>query len=181
MNNPSLKSNEQLYDHCLPDIHEIAMQPLAAKYAAINLRLCMGSILVVLLVLIVGIFQPWFKWSEKLFDIFIFCSIVLLCLEIIFTLYRKLADPKKSYALREHDLSFQSGLIFRKKVTQPICRIQHIELKQGPIERKVGLATLQVFSAGGALHTFEIPGLALANAQKLRQFILQHKDAATHG
>ena len=66
-------------------------------------------------------------------------------------------------------------------MSQPITRIQHIELKRGPIERKVGLARLQVFSAGGEMHTFEIPGLPLETAQQLRQFILQHKDMVKHG
>jgi membrane protein YdbS with pleckstrin-like domain len=96
------------------------------------------------------------------------------------TVYCKLADPLKTYALREHDLSYSAGLIFKKTITQPILRIQHIELKRGPIERKVGLATLQVFSAGGALDTFEIPGLPLNEAQKLREFILRYKGSTQH-
>lgn len=82
----------------------------------------------------------------------------------------------KHFALREQDLSYASGLIFKKVVTQPILRIQHIELKRGPVARKIGLASLQVFSAGGSLHTFEIPGLPLKTAEAIRHFILQHKD-----
>ncbi|MDU0354869.1 PH domain-containing protein [Paraglaciecola aquimarina] len=91
------------------------------------------------------------------------------------------ADKQKYYALRELDVHFSSGLFFKKMVSQPISRIQHIELKRGPIERKAGLASLQVFSAGGAMHTFEIPGLPFANAQQLRQIILKHKSVLTHG
>ena len=181
MSNPSVESNQQVFEQCLPDIHEIDMQQLDPKYAATNIKLCIVSILAVALVLIAGIFQPWLEWRGNLQDVFIYALIAILIIEVVVTIYKKLADPIKSYALREHDLSFQSGLIFKKKITQPISRIQHIELKQGPIDRKVGLAKLQVFSAGGALHTFEIPGLELATAQKLRQFILQHKDAVTHG
>lgn len=93
-------------------------------------------------------------------------------------IYHYFADPIKQYALREHDLNFQSGLVFRSLVSQPILRIQHIEIKRGPIERKAGLATLQVFSAGGVSHTFNIPGLEHENAIALRQFILDHKDLA---
>jgi hypothetical protein len=94
-------------------------------------------------------------------------------------IYHFIADPLKQYALREHDLNFQSGWIFRSLVSQPILRIQHIEIKRGPIERKAGLATLQVFSAGGVSHTFNIPGLEYEDAVSLRQFILDHKDLAT--
>ena len=87
------------------------------------------------------------------------------------------ADPLIKYALREQDLSLQSGLVFRSLSCQPILRVQHVELKRGPIDRKVGLAKLQVFSAGGALHTFEIPGLPIEDAESIRQFIISHKDA----
>jgi membrane protein YdbS with pleckstrin-like domain len=86
------------------------------------------------------------------------------------------ADQRVAYALREHDVGFRWGLLFRHTVIQPLSRIQHIELKRGPIERSAGLATLQVFSAGGGAHTFEIPGLPVEQAQGLRQFILQHQD-----
>ena len=92
-------------------------------------------------------------------------------------IYVFFADKKKSYALRELDLHYTSGLIFRKTVSQPILRVQHVELKRGPVDRKTGLAKLQVFSAGGALHTFEIPGLPVADAEAIRQFIISHKDA----
>jgi membrane protein YdbS with pleckstrin-like domain len=61
-------------------------------------------------------------------------------------------------------------------VIQPLSRIQHIELKRGPLERSAGLATSHVYSAGGGAHTFEIPGLPVEQAQGLRQFILQHQD-----
>ena len=60
-------------------------------------------------------------------------------------------------------------------------RIQHIEIERGPLERSAGLATLQVFSAGGAHHTFEIPGLTYEKAIELRQFILNHKDVSQNG
>ncbi len=93
--------------------------------------------------------------------------------------YHYFADPLLKYAVREHDLNFQSGLIFRSLVSQPILRVQHIEIKRGPLERKCNLATLQVFSAGGASYTFNIPGLEYENAIYLRQFILDHKDLAS--
>jgi membrane protein YdbS with pleckstrin-like domain len=173
--------NPQIIDANLPDIHEIEMQPLEPIYAATNFKLGSGitSFFVLLFVFVRG--QPWFEWDETLLTVLTIGTSALVALSLLFTLYKRIADPLKTYALREYDLSFQSGLIFRKKVTQPITRIQHIELKRGPIDRKIGLATLQVFSAGGALHTFEIPGLELSKAQKLRQFILQHKDSVTHG
>lgn len=174
-------TNPQIFAANLPDIHRMEMEALEPIYAATNFKIGLVlSFFSVLFLLFVGL-QPWFQWHVNLHMGLTLGATALTVFCLFFTLYNKIADPLKSFALREHDLSFQSGWIFRKKVTQPITRIQHIELKRGPIDRKIGLATLQVFSAGGALHTFEIPGLALAKAQKLRQYILQHKDTVTHG
>lgn len=174
-------TNTQIADCHLPDIHDIEMQPIEPRYAATNLKLGIAFTLLFAVAFLFVFFQPFFDWPEGLRITLSVITGVLFGISLITTIYNKIADPLKTYALREHDLSFQSGVIFRKKVTQPITRIQHIELKRGPIDRKIGLATLQVFSAGGALHTFEIPGLELSKAQKLRQFILQHRDSVTHG
>ena len=176
-----MESNRQVFEADLPDIDQIDMQALDPQYAATNLKLGLGFTTGFLFFLLFAGLQPWFEWHENLRFGLSLGAAALIVIGLLSTLYHWRADPLKMYALREHDLSYQSGLIFRKKVTQPITRIQHIELKRGPIERKIGLATLQVFSAGGAMHTFEIPGLDLMKAQKLRQFILQHKDAVTHG
>lgn len=173
--------NSQVFDTELPNIHQIEMQEIDAKYAATNLKLGLVSIVFCLLVVLIIFLLPSFDWQKSGYKVLLIGSSIFSLVCTCTTLYHWLADPLKTYALREHDLSFQSGLIFRKKVTQPITRIQHIELKRGPIERKIGLATLQVFSAGGSHHTFEIPGLELTKAQKLRQFILQHKDSTSHG
>jgi membrane protein YdbS with pleckstrin-like domain len=86
------------------------------------------------------------------------------------------AHPKKGYALREHDLHFCCGLFFYKHLCQPILRIQHVEIKRGLAERRLGLASLIVYSAGSTLDTFQIPGLELEQAVKMRGYILNHHD-----
>jgi membrane protein YdbS with pleckstrin-like domain len=122
--------------------------------------------------------NPFFTLPDELQPLVKWAYAAILVITLWNFIYHYLADPLKQYALREHDLNYQSGLIFRSLVSQPILRIQHIEIKRGPIERKAGLATLQVFSAGGVSHTFNIPGLEYDKAVSLRQFILDHKDLA---
>jgi membrane protein YdbS with pleckstrin-like domain len=167
--------NEQITSETLPDLQALTKQPLSASYAKTNrmVKLFTTFFLVTLLFIVMN--QSFYLFSINVLDLMTYACWIIAGLGFVSTGYSMLADPLKSYALREHDLSYSSGLIFRKTVTQPILRIQHIELKRGPIERKVGLATLQVFSAGGALETFQIPGLPIVEAQKLREFILRHK------
>jgi len=167
--------------HPMPDIQTLEWSHLSEKYAPLKLQVNILSTLLLIALGAIGYFQPWFT-LPSLLAIYLpygLAFIALIGLNLCVLVY--IADQQKAYALRELDLHFSSGLIFRKTVTQPITRIQHIELKQGPLERYKDLASLQVFSAGGAMHTFEIPGLALHKAQYLRHFILQHRDIALHG
>lgn len=164
-----------------PQLKKLELIPLSEKYAATNLKI---NAVVTLILLAIGLtiyFQPFIDLPIKFSQVLPFIILALFFINILYMVINLFADKLKRYALRELDLHFYSGIFFRKIVSQPITRIQHIELKRGPIDRKIGLATLQVFSAGGAAHTFEIPGLPLEKAQELRQFILEHKDVVKHG
>ena len=77
-------------------------------------------------------------------------------------------------AQREHDLLLKRGVFWRKVIAVPFNRIQHIETHRNPFERKLKLATLKLFTAGGAGSDLEMHGLALERASKLRQHILTH-------
>ncbi len=79
---------------------------------------------------------------------------------------------RKGYALREHDLAFRSGVIFRKQVVLPFNRIQHVEVSSGPIQRRFGLATLKCFTAGGTDVDLSIGSLLQQDAKRLRELVL---------
>lgn len=165
----------------LPTISNLDKQTLSEQYAPLNRLLNLGLILFVCVIGVAVYFQPFIPVPKDLINVLPFVIWAIALLGFLFTWYNHARDQAKFYTLRELDLHYASGLFFRKVVSQPITRIQHIELKRGPIERKFGLATLQVFSAGGEMHTFQIPGLPVDTAQQLRQFILQHKDVVKHG
>lgn len=158
---------------------DISLQAISPSYRKINIAL--GLLTGVLFLLVTGIaYSGWFiSLPDEIVNIIPYVIGVILFFTIWNVSYHFFADPLLKYSVREHDINFQSGLIFRSLVSQPILRIQHIEIKRGPIERKYNLATLQVFSAGGASHTFYIPGLEYEHAVALRQLILEHKDLAS--
>lgn len=176
-NNETLFSNQSVpvEDISTKQLPLIALSP---KYRTINLiwGVCFGSLFAIILFVLSSDF--FFTVPEKAGPLVLPAYALILFFTIWHFVYHFFADPIKKYSLREHDLNYHSGLIFRSLVSQPILRIQHIEIKRGPIERKAGLATLQVFSAGGISHTFYIPGLEYEHAVRLRQFILDHKDLA---
>tara|TARA_R110002167_G_scaffold237259_7_gene442409 strand:+ start:6395 stop:6985 length:591 start_codon:yes stop_codon:yes gene_type:complete len=165
----------------LPQLETLKLLPLALQYAPLNLLI---NLVISLFIVIIGgvlFAQPWIILPPAMLQFIPFALIFVAVVSIIGIPLNYMGDKHKLYAMRELDLHFSSGLIFKKLVSQPISRIQHVELKRGPLERYNNLATLQVFSAGGAQHTFEIPGLDLETAQQIHQFVLQHKDLAQNG
>jgi membrane protein YdbS with pleckstrin-like domain len=73
-----------------------------------------------------------------------------------------------AYQVREHDLSLRSGLLRHRVETIPFSRIQHVSVGRGVIERSLGLATLQVSSAGPDI---AVPGLSVADAERIRAVV----------
>lgn len=76
------------------------------------------------------------------------------------------------YCLRELDVNLQSGYLFWKSVSVSINRVQHIEVNQGPIQRKLGIAVLSVYTAGTMGSDMKIPGLAVAEANAVKSRLL---------
>ncbi len=164
----------------LPQLAILEWQALAQNYRSLTLLVDSIAILILTALWLVIWLQPFWSLPQTLSHVVLWGGLAITSGAIVNLVYDYYAIPLQAYALRQHDLSFRSGIFFRKSVTQPILRIQHIELKQGPLERKAGLATLQVFSAGGATQTFEIPGVTLATAESIRQLILEHKAGLRH-
>ncbi|GGW97846.1 PH domain-containing protein [Alteromonas halophila] len=169
-------SNEPVAAHAIPALTAIAFSGVSPSYRTLNMSVA-ALVIVVVAGLITAIrFIPWLTLPEPLIALYPVALVAVMTVGCLWLGYHWLADPRVGYALREQDISLTRGLVFRKVVCQPILRVQHVQLKRGPLDRLAGLACLQVFSAGGAMHTFEIPGLAVAQAEQIRQFILDHKD-----
>lgn len=81
------------------------------------------------------------------------------------------AFPRRGYLLREHDLTFRKGWLFRSRVTVPFNRVQHSEVVQGPVLRWMRLSTLKVYTAGASGANLSIAGLDEEVAQTLRQIL----------
>jgi membrane protein YdbS with pleckstrin-like domain len=75
-------------------------------------------------------------------------------------------------------LHFRRGRAWRKEVLVPRSRVQHLDIERGPIERRYGLATLIVHTAGTRQHALRIAGLEDADAVALRDALVP--DASRH-
>lgn len=71
------------------------------------------------------------------------------------------------YAEREDDLLVTSGIMFRRLVVVPYGRMQLVDITAGPIDRWLGVATVQLHTASASTNA-TIPGLPPAEAAGLR-------------
>lgn len=95
---------------------------------------------------------------------------ILLAISLVWPV---IALPKRGYVVRDKDLLFKKGVIWRSVTAVPFNRIQHVETSHSPLDRKFGLATLQLFTAGGTGGDLKIDGLAADVAEQLRVYILK--------
>lgn len=80
--------------------------------------------------------------------------------------------PLAGYALRERDVVYKRGWLVQSVRMVPFGRIQNCTVKSGPLERKYGLASLTIYTAGSSGADLSIPGLMAEEADQMRQFIL---------
>lgn len=71
------------------------------------------------------------------------------------------------YAERDVDLLVRHGLWTRRLSIVPYARMQFVDVTAGPLERLLGLATVQLHTAAAASDA-RIPGLPPAEASRLR-------------
>jgi membrane protein YdbS with pleckstrin-like domain len=85
------------------------------------------------------------------------------------------------WRLDSRGLQVRRGLVWRSEVLVPRSRVQHLDLERGPIERRHGLATLVVHTAGTRLYALRQSGFMDADAVALRDALLpeavRHDDA----
>lgn len=154
----------------LPKFEEVQLKGLNSKY--ITVLLFNFSLL---LILVIGGFSALFYFKQDAFSNTIWMAILVglvlfLAGLVVFT---KFSFQKKGYAFREHDTIYKSGLISETTTIIPFNRVQHVALHQGFISRKLGLASVELFTAGGSSSDLEIPGLLLADAQLIKNLVSQ--------
>ncbi|MEU6295133.1 PH domain-containing protein [Streptomyces erythrochromogenes] len=84
------------------------------------------------------------------------------------------------YAERADDLLISRGVLWREQTVVPYGRMQLVEVTSGPLERRFGLASLQLHTAAAATDA-RIPGLVPAEAERLRDRLAALGEARSAG
>ena len=90
-----------------------------------------------------------------------------------------IAVPRCGYAVREKDILYRSGVLWRTVRVVPFSRVQHTRTDSGLLDRRFALANLTVFPAGAGGH--KIPGLGADTAENLRAYVSERIEAEKPG
>lgn len=162
-------SNLQLDESALPTMAIIEYSPLEKNLLKADviwtvLFFSVGIIVLLFLQYIIAI-----EWLV-LYGTWILLGLILLFGLSLLLVY--FGFFKKSYAIREKDIIYNSGLFWRSSIAIPFNRVQHCEVSIGPIDRLYGLSELKIFTAGGASSDLSIQGLKPDTSNRLKDYIV---------
>jgi uncharacterized protein len=72
------------------------------------------------------------------------------------------------YEIRPDEIDLQRGILWLERTLVPLARIQHVDTRQGPLQRRFGLSTVVFYTAAGPNH---IPELSTPVAAEVRDRI----------
>lgn len=95
---------------------------------------------------------------------------VLLLLYLLITpfLYPFIEYRQWGYIVSEDRVEIRRGIFFIHTTIIPVIRIQHVTISQGPINRRLGLSSVDINTASGA---FSIVGLSDQNAREITEVL----------
>lgn len=127
-----------------------------------------NSLFFIMLILGLGFVQPFIETDTP--EIYFYIAYAVLSfLLILSVIWAIIAFPKKGFLLRQHDLSYQSGVLQTKMTSIPKNRIQHVELRQGPVLRLLKLSKIVIYTAGGSGSDLSISGLKPSVAEQIKE------------
>ena len=159
--------NPEIALDTLPGIEHLDWQYLDPGYKR---RLLIPRVLMVLAIGIVVIAGMFILNVPRLQTAVLVAILAIAAVPIL--IWPLFSVPRRAYVVRDLDIVFRSGVFWRSVTAVPFNRIQHVETSTTPLDRKFGLSTLKLFTAGGSKGDLKIDGLGRTVAEQLRVFIL---------
>jgi uncharacterized protein len=161
----------------LPSASTISFQPLHPNYRKVlNIEWLITTLV---------LFAIALALSGWVFRFRILPSAMLLggalLIAAVYWFFMSRSFPLAGYALRERDVVYKRGWLVQSVRMVPFVRIQNCTVKNGPLERKYGLASLTIYTAGSSGADLQIPGLTAEEADQMRQFILSQINKEDEG
>lgn len=107
-------------------------------------------------------------------------ALALAALAGVPALFVWLARKRHRYTRWRHDdegFALRRGRFWSVETRVPGSRVQHLDLVRGPLERRFGLATLVIHTAGTRQNAVSVSGLGADEAERLRDALARGIEA----
>jgi membrane protein YdbS with pleckstrin-like domain len=130
---------------------------------------------VLLITLIVAMFARSLSLDVKAL-LGMLCLVALILLAWVAQMWPAIEYRYFRYSLDADGIEIRCGVVWRKVIRVPRSRVQHIDVDQGPLERRHGLASLSIYTAGTEFARVVLPGLRHSRAIEIRDGLLPGRD-----
>ena len=129
------------------------------------------------------ILSTQFNWLGERWDALLYAgaAAVIVLLLVLAELWPRLEHPRIRWGLDEHAFEIRRGVVFHRAIHVPRSRIQHTDVTRGPLQRRKGLATLTVHTAGTHAASVAIAGLLHEDASRVRDELIADRGGEHDG
>ncbi|MBC7519118.1 MAG: PH domain-containing protein [Microbacteriaceae bacterium] len=145
------------------ELPAVTWRPISAKYLIAEF---LGLLVTLLVALTLGVALIFTGWDAAPWILGVAVAVVLLYASLTPRRVRAIG-----YQLRDDDLLFRRGILFRRIVAVPYGRMQLVDINRGPLLRTLGLSDLRLVTAAASTGV-AIPGLPEAEAEELRDHLV---------
>ncbi|PZR03871.1 MAG: hypothetical protein DI539_25915 [Flavobacterium psychrophilum] len=160
-------TNETIDTLSLPKFEDTVLSPLNISYKKViyfNLGLTF-----LISATIIGV---CLYFIEELRSYWLAVILIYALLLLFSTVINLISFRNRGFAFRNHDVIYKSGAIVLETTIIPYNRVQHVTLHEGILSRKLGLATIEIFTAGGINSDIKVPGIEKEHAEKIKQLLM---------
>lgn len=152
----------------LPDAHGAGWQALPPRARTMFLLVAGLSGLIPVVPVASVLFTALDEWTLQS-RVFLVGAIALVVVGFALWLGNK-RYTHTAWKLDDDGFAVHRGRLWQTHTHVPASRVQHLDLKRGPIERHYGLATLVLHTAGTRLNAVQVSGMEDADAESLREY-----------
>lgn len=166
----SASANGPLDVSSLPRLRDEDFRPVDPRYLRVALigRAIAAAIVAVASALLLVVLDGGNGWVLA-------SAMILLGLIAASAAGQVIAVRHLGYQVRDRDVSVRRGVLMRSQETVPFVRVQHVRLRQGLVQRRFGLATVEINSAGPDVH---LVGLDAQYAEGIKQLVIDRASAS---
>jgi membrane protein YdbS with pleckstrin-like domain len=160
------KTKEEILTDNIPD----HLDPNVKKYwLTTNL---LGSVLFLGIFLFPLMIIAWFIAGMEIFVVLLLVLAIMITAisAIVLILINKIYD-NITFLVRDEAITINRGILYKHSLTLPFNRVQNVNILRGPLERRFGIATIFIQTAGGYLLGGRLQGIS--DPELLRDIILK--------